>query len=425
MGVKHLRFGVAFAIIMFSLLVTGSGLMSQVNALDGWSKTYDAPRGGYCGRLIQTADGGFLMAGNGFPPGHAQTSFLLKTDSLGNQEWWNATYGGSTARDPIPTSDGCYMFITPGIYGNLIKIDASGNQQWRISSSQLFSGCGSAVSLRSLIRTTDGGYTIAGLRPDDSLTVACFHANGTRKWLNSYPSFYVDSSKDKFIAQSSDGSYFVVTELHQKDPPYYSVFQLMKIDSLGNELWIKTYSGGSSYYHEPYDVICTNDGGCAIVGEAIAPGTVLKTWLVKTDSDGDLQWSKEYYYGAAGLTYIHDLAQLTDNGFIMVGRYWVEDEYQVALVVRMDSSRNLKWSQTYKERDNVTSFVDSFNSIVETIDGGFALAGNAGAEGELEKWWLVKMDESGAIPEFTSLPILLLFLMLALFLIVFYKKRVP
>jgi len=77
------------------------------------------------------------------------------------------------------------------------------------------------------------------------------------------------------------------------------------------------------------------------------------------------------------------------------------------------------WSQTYGGIEVETAY-----SLVETSDGGYAIAGETSSFGAGDSdFWLVKTDEYGIIPEFPSWIIIPLFLTATLAAI-FYSKRV-
>jgi len=75
------------------------------------------------------------------------------------------------------------------------------------------------------------------------------------------------------------------------------------------------------------------------------------------------------------------------------------------------------WSQTYGGR-----YEDVAQSLVETFDGGYALAGDTMSFGGGIDFWLVKTDEHGVIPEFPSWAILPL-LFIASFAAIICKQR--
>jgi hypothetical protein len=110
-------------------------------------------------------------------------------------------------------------------------------------------------------------------------------------------------------------------------------------------------------------------------------------YLVKTDSVGTLQWNKTY--GGAGSDRARSVVQTSDGGYAIAGDtnssgaggydFWL---------VRTDSAGNHLWNQAYGGADN-----DYGYSVVQTNEGGFALAGytySFGADGA--DFWLVKTD---------------------------------
>jgi hypothetical protein len=79
----------------------------------------------------------------------------------------------------------------------------------------------------------------------------------------------------------------------------------------------------------------------------------------------------------------------------------------------------MQWNKTYGGEDWQIAY-----SLVQTSDSGYALAGETLPSSGTVDFWLIKTDEMGNIPEFSSLTILPLFLVVALSVIVFKKKFV-
>jgi len=338
-----------------------------------WTQTYGGENGDRVYSLIQTANGGYVLAGrtHSFGAG-ASDCWLVKVDSLGNMEW-NQTYGGSNqdvALDVVQTSDGGYLiagetWINDGSDQDLwlIKTDVEGKMQWN----RTYGGSSQETPF-SLIETFDSGFAIAGR---------------TR-------SFGV-----------GDGDCWLV-----------------KVDNLGNMEWNKTYGGVETDHIE--SIVQTYDGGFALgaTTESFSPSGAIKTecWLIKTDNLGSMMWNKTY--GGAENDWIHSLIITSDGGFAFVGE---TDSYGAGsrdfYLVKTDPDGNIEWSRTYGGAD-----LDFGHSLVETLDGGFVLAGNTksfGAGGY--DVWLIKTNSLG-IPEFSSWLILPFFLVGTLSLIIFKKK---
>ncbi|NNC84178.1 MAG: T9SS type A sorting domain-containing protein [Flavobacteriales bacterium] len=101
---------------------------------------------GYLKKIIATTDGGCLIMGEESAQGFPQlSSFLLKLDSMGNQEWFNYyaySFGDDKLSRPFDieqTSDGGYVLageysnwnVGSGQRGWLLKIDACGDVEWQ------------------------------------------------------------------------------------------------------------------------------------------------------------------------------------------------------------------------------------------------------------------------------------------------------
>jgi hypothetical protein len=132
-----------------------------------WNRTFGGYDDDMSFSVQETRDGGFIMAGwTGSYGAGGKDIWLIKTDSLGIKEW-DRTFGGSA--DDLGSSvnqtfdDGYIITGTTKSYsagGNdiwLIKTDSLGNEEW----DRPFGGSENDVGW-SVQETSDGGYIIGG-----------------------------------------------------------------------------------------------------------------------------------------------------------------------------------------------------------------------------------------------------------------------
>jgi hypothetical protein len=101
------------AFLVASLLLLG---ISNVGAASSspatWVKLYGGTLDDTAAAIVQTGDGGYAIAGTTSSFGVGSADFwLIKTDASGNVEW-NQTYGGAGADfaySMVQTSDGGYV----------------------------------------------------------------------------------------------------------------------------------------------------------------------------------------------------------------------------------------------------------------------------------------------------------------------------
>jgi hypothetical protein len=94
-------------------------------------------------------------------------------------------------------------------------------------------------------------------------------------------------------------------------------------------------------------------------------------------------WSQTY--GGAEYDSAYSLVETSDGGYALAGGN---------RLVKTDEYGNIEWNHTYNGGSAI--------SLIETFDGGFALAGETTSFGAgSSDFWLVRTDEYG-IPEFPS-----------------------
>ncbi len=172
-------------------------------------------------------------------------------------------------------------------------------------------------------------------------------------------------------------------------------FWLVKTDSDGNEQWNQTYGGAD--LDSANSMIQTGDGGYAIAGHTSSfGGGGPDFWLVKTDSNGNMHWNQTY--GGTNYDFAYSVVQTGDGGYAIAGH---TESFGVGAydlwLVKTDSDGNEEWNQTYGGTDS-----DSAYSMVQTSSGGYAIAGstNSFGAGDMD-FWLVKTDSNGK-PSFTD-----------------------
>jgi hypothetical protein len=189
------------------------------------------------------------------------------------------------------------------------------------------------------------------------------------------------SSAGKII-QAKDGGYVVAGGSGGSSSGGLYDWWLVKTDSNANVEWEKTFGG--PYQDFVYSVIQTSDGGFAIAGTMNDKATV-----VKVDSAGNAQWSRTYSNGTNVSNYA-SIIQTSDGGYAVACDDWERPTYFTYFgppshiqLIKTDASGNVEWNKTYG--------TGTTRSVIQTSDGGYALFGSDSKTGLV----LIKTDSVG------------------------------
>jgi len=242
----------------------------------------------------------------------------------------------------------------------------------------------------SVVQTGDGGYALAGMHEEDFWLVRTDSA-GNMEWNKTYDGGGVNEYA-RVVIQTSDGGY-ALAGYSDSSGAGWEDFWLVKTDEDGNTQWNKTYGGIN--YDWGFSVCETVDGGYALAGQTYSFGVGLGDfWLVKTDVVGNVEWNMTY--GGSGDECAYSIIQTTDGSYALAGRTTLsgsDTSYWDFWLIKIDSSGNVQWQKTYSGPN-----CDCAYSVVQTVDGGYALAGQTYSFGVgLGDFWLVKTDADGNI----------------------------
>lgn len=213
----------------------------------------------------------------------------------------------------------------------------------------------------SVSLTNDGGYLLAGRGQSNLVKV---DSEGNMQWNKTFTAF--DNSGMVYSAiQTKDGGYAIVGTDESKEGPEGA---LVKTDSEGSIQWTKTYGEPNKLY-DAYSVVETNDCGYAIAGK-VAPGAGYgDMWLLKTDVSGEVQWEKTY--GGQEPETANSIVKTGDGGYLLVGSTdSVGAGNSDGWAVKVDSQGNKQWSKTFGEEGE-----DFFKDAVQASDGGYVITG--------------------------------------------------
>ena len=120
---------------------------------------------------------------------------------------------------------------------------------------------------------------------------------------------------------------------------------LLKVDSLGNFKWSYNYGGQGAEWGEA--VVVTLDSTYAVGGYTNSYGAGgFDFYLVRTNNVGVPLWEKTY--GGTDWERAHDMVQLPDSGFVLVGEtYSYGNGNMDVYIVRTDKNGDTLWTKTY------------------------------------------------------------------------------
>ena len=368
------RMSLLWLVSLLSVITTGAFAQAPDTL---WTRTYGGANDEIGYSVQQTSDEGYIIAGftRSFGAGD-QDVYLIKTDSKGDT-LWTKTYGGigdEYGRSVQETSDKGFIITgTTNSYGAgvwdvyLIKTDSLGDTLWTKTYGGIYSDGGCSVQ-----QTNDAGYIIVGyIRPYATdiryIYLIKIDSVGNEFWSKTYGDS-IDDYVARSVQQTNEGGYIVAGYVDFPSGIDVDVY-LIKTDSLGDTLWTKTY--GDSMPDYGYSVQQTTDTGYIVAGKTHSFGAgMFDVYLIKTDSLGDTLWTKTY----GGLIYDigYSVQQTFDEGYIIAG--WTDSfgavfEYDIYLI-KTDSLGDTLWTKRYGG-----TYPDQGFSVQQTSDSGYIVAG--------------------------------------------------
>ena len=362
----------------------------------GWQKCLGGNGSDVAQSVQQTSDGGYIVAGytesnDGDVNGYlgSTDAWVVKLDA-NHAIQWQRCLGTNTSIDYAyniqQTADGGYVFAGSVSYSAfyiwawVAKLSSSGDMEWQ----KYFD---SACSANSIHQTTDGGYIVAGMignSIDRNFWIAKLAPNGAAEWEKTLGGSYFDGANS--VQQTSDGGYVVTGYANSYDGNVGgnhggSDLWVVKLNSGGDMQWQKCLGGSDN--DGGTSIQQTTDGGYIIAGYTSSNNGDVSLnqgsedyWVVKIDSEGTIQWQR--CLGGSTADAANSVRQTSDGGYVVAG-YSLSNDGEASynhgyidfLVVKLDPNGTTEW---YKCLGG--SIADWAYGIQQTADGGYIVAGS-------------------------------------------------
>lgn len=236
------------------------------------------------------------------------------------------------------------------------------------------------------------------------------------------------------IKSLNDSVFYIVARTKSDDgdisnnpwPGPLGNYWILQVNRAGEIIWEKVHGGSDE--ERIRDFIISNDGGIITLGlSKSTDGDIddhagwYDLWMVKLNKNGNKEWAMSL--GGIGLEEGGFVRQTSDGGYIVggctdgygggnydticnyhgiegVGGGWLD-----AWVIKLDSSRNIEWQQTYGGK-----YHDCAENIIEIEDGYVICASTNSNDGDVTNFhgvagnqeygddiWVIKIDKQGNI----------------------------
>ncbi len=209
-------------------------------------------------------------------------------------------------------------------------------------------------------------------------------------WTESYG--MVDQHDSTNCLQETSDEGFIMVGYTQQYGEIQTDIKLVKTDSDGNEEWTKIIGDGN--LESGYHVIETSDGGYLVSAKSDAFGSGLgdfRIWIIKTDENGDTLWSYPFTYDN-GNGFPLCAVETSDGGYAITGIINVDYDNK-AFILKLNDDGSHDWHYWYGD-----SYPQDAWFIAQMPDDGYIVAGNFRNTYTTDwDFWAFRTNEAGVV----------------------------
>jgi len=356
---------------------------------------------------IETSENGFLILGeSNSSTNGSQDIYIQRTDNKG-LPIWSKNYGGKYddyAGGLLRLKENGYIIVgttenygtseTPNVY--VLRINENGDTIWAKSYGTDFGDYGYSIT-----ESDNNDYLITGMTFEYStgerhILLLKIDSNGNQKWIKNikYSNSYVAAK----IINTNDNNYLILAKVPEMaGMPNCTHLRIIKINNQGDTLWAEKIE--NRCYLQADCIKSTSDNGFIISGTSIGKITDKSfssdIYLIKLNAKGKIEWQKQY--GGNDYDFGHDVVQTSDFKYLILGETYRNenyDNYKDLILYKVDSEGETIWSRTFESNE-----IKLGSSLIETKDFGFLICGTLNNNDGLkeDEIFLLKVDKEGRL----------------------------
>lgn len=253
----------------------------------------------------------------------------------------------------------------------LIKLDSMGKQKWtkyygktQTNESGLFINTTKDNALIAVGTTTNANNT--------NVLISKLDTSGTIIWQTNIGEANLNESA-KYIEPTADNAYIACGFITQPDLNAND-FLVLKIDSIGNLIWQKSYGFLDNDYAQV--VKNTTDGNFIVTGDSKQNGLDYENYAIKINADGEKIW--DVLIGDENSNGNQNVFVNSNGSFTLVGESTTFDSFNFDIfVAQISSNGNSQWFKYIGGLGTDAGFSVIKNNVNDYLIAGYSNSYNA------------------------------------------------
>jgi len=348
-----------------------------VSGQNNFFKTYDSNSNGNASSLKCTDNQDIIVGGQTSAVGAYTKSLVMRLHENGDTVWTKLLSQPSydlrvfqlilnVDRNILVLSKADERFTANSLI-HIAKLNAlTGDTIWtRVTGTAGLS----RVGVHSIANTSDGGIIVSATMEntgfDSNAALLRLDSSGNLLWRKSYAFNVLGSNSINAgpVKQTPDGGFIYATNaLAQRGGDIL----LLKTDSAGDLTWSRLM--GRRYTDRVTDLILTTDSNVLILGTAFSDTiTHYNMFLSKVDFSGNILWANSYALLSRYGEYSTRVAETANGEYIFGGGFQHGIDTIYPVIIKTDVNGDTLW--TFMSQD--PTLRGTFSDVIETTDSGF------------------------------------------------------
>lgn len=356
-----------FILIAFPLMLVAQ----QPNEVPIWTDIIGVNASNVLTKVIEATNGNVVAVGE--LQNNGKDGLFVVYDFSNGTQLAKVAYGGrkdDILQSIVQTADGHFILVGyTASYGSkskgwLIKVDEKGNTLWEKTP-----GKGQDNSLYELVLLSDHTLVASGIS-DGELWMIGFDQDGNIRWDKTFRDIPMQNLEGMKCNDKNE-LFLTGNTLKSGDTERDNAY-VLKTDAGGKKIWGHEY--GERGWEEAKDLIITQDGNLAVIGNTINGGFgKIDMWLVKINAlSGAQLWAQAF--GGREDDYANSVMETFDGEFIIIGKTLSHERGardSNARLVGVGRGGDRQWEiNPGKERD------DEGRDIIQLHDESILFVGN-------------------------------------------------